>query len=151
MKNSRAQGNKNQAWIKAWLTERGWTVRNFPVQARPVFGPGGKPLMRNGVMVFRKAEADVWGADLIARKEIAPGDPCLLWIQASGSSGVKKRVEEFRKYFSFLLGREYLQLWIKAGRDTWNVRELSIRDDGEHKELGKIIRRKWFSSGGWVW
>jgi hypothetical protein len=139
----RSAGNSNQRWIAAWLTERGWIVRNFPSLARPIFGPGGKPMMKDGRMIFSKLSLDTWGADLCARKPNV-----LLWIQASGSSGVKKRVDEFKKYFQFLLPGEHLQLWTKAGT-TWNVKEIPIREGAEPLELGKIIRRKFYSGCGW--
>lgn len=145
---TRATGNALQRWVKAWLEERGWRIHNFPVQARPVFGSSG-PMMKAGRMIFRKQGQDVFGADLVARRN--PGDNneiALLWIQVSGSSGVKKRVEEFRKYFQFLLPGEHLQLWIKSGA-TWNVKKISINKIDEPVELGKIIRRKFYSASGW--
>jgi hypothetical protein len=140
---TRSSGNANQRWIVKWLTERGWIVRNFPVLSRPVFGPGGKPMMKNGRMIFSRLSLDTFGADLVCRK-----DGVLLWIQASGSPGVKKRVDEFKKYFQFLLIGEHLQLWTKVEKD-WNVKEIPIVEGAEPMELGKIIRRRWYSVCGW--
>jgi hypothetical protein len=146
----RAAGNANQRWIADWLIERGWTVRNFPVISRPIFGPGGKPMTKDGRMIFSRLSLDTFGADLVARRDMGAikENGMLLWIQASGSSGVKKRVDEFKKYFQFLLPGEHLQLWIKTGT-AWNVKEIPITEGAEPLELGKIIRRKFYSASGW--
>jgi hypothetical protein len=81
--NTRAKGNTFQVWIRRFLVERGWTVRNFPLTIQP--------LNRGGKTIFRPLKQDAWAADLIARR---PGT--LLWIQASCSGGIAKRVEEFK-------------------------------------------------------
>ena len=144
--NKRAKGNAFQVWIKAWLEERGWQVLNFPVRAVPVMGRGGKPLMKNGKMVFRKMDQDVWGADLIA-KRVARGMR-RLWIQASEDSGVAKRVEEFKKHWEGgTFNNEYLHLWIKSDNGAINVKEV-IPETWEAIDLGKIIRRKWYPVEG---
>ena len=120
-------------------------------------------MMKDGRMIFSRLSLDVFGADLVARKDIFSQKVstglgidfkfkdllgAILWIQASGSSGVKKRVDEFKKYFQFLLPGEHLQLWTKTGT-TWNVKEIPITEEAEPIELGKIIRRKWYSASGW--
>jgi hypothetical protein len=137
---TRSAGNANQRWVADWLTERGWTVANFPVRNRPLF--------KKGKIIYVRLNQDVWGADLMARKKMNPGDIYILWIQVAVNRGVKKRVDEFKKYFQFLLPGEHLQLWTKTGT-TWNVKEIPIREGAEPMELGKIIRRKWYSACGW--
>lgn len=147
MTNKRAKGNAFQVWIKTWLEERGWQVLNFPVRAVPVMGPGGKPLMKNGKMVFRKMDQDVWGADLIAK---TAGDrrKRRLWIQASEDSGIKKRIEEFKKHWPNGTFRdEELHLWIKADNGAINIKRV-VPDYWETLDLGKIIRRKWYPVEG---
>ena len=135
--NTRAKGNTFQVWIRRWLVERGWVVRNFPLTIIPITVKGKK--------IFRPLKQDAWGSDLIARR---PGT--LLWIQASCSGGIAKRVEEFKQYFSFLLPGEQLQIWIKTPKGIINISEVD-RELGIAVPLGKIIRCKWYVAEGVKW
>lgn len=147
-RSARASGNEYQVYVRKWLEERGWTVRNFPVIAKPIFGRGGLPLTKDGKPLFSRMNLDVYGADLVARK----GDR-LIWIQASMSSEIKKRLAEFSKYFTDLLPGEEVQIWLKKNGGRTNVLMVDIwLETSESKPqliaepLGMIYQRKWFSS-----
>lgn len=140
--NTRAKGNAFQVWIRRFLVERGWIVRNFPLTIVPITVKSKK--------IFRPLKQDAFGADLICRK-IAMNmmEPYVLWIQASCSGGIKKRVEEFQQYFKFLLPGERLQIWIKTPKGI-NISEVDL-ELGLAIPLGKIIRGKWYAAEGVKW
>ena len=94
----------------------------------------------NGEKIYVSVDNDVWGSDLVCRK-----NGKLLWIQATLDSGVTKRVDEFRKYFHQFLPGEELQLWQKNDKGEINIKQIGLCTA---IEIGKIIRRKFYSSEG---
>ena len=135
--NTRAKGNRFQADVARWLRERGWTVRNFPVSSTP--------MTIKGKRIFVSRPLDVFGADLYARKSGKS-----IWIQASMSGGVHKRVEEYLRYFDFLHPGESLQIWLKTRTGNINVYDIDIKLRLPMK-LGKVIRGAWFTAEGSRW
>jgi hypothetical protein len=137
---TRRTGNEFQRWCAKWLGDRGWVVRNFPVSVVPRKTPAG--------LVYAGQKLDVWGADMVARKDSGPEDPLLLWVQASCSGGVKKRAAEFQRYFKKPVPGEFFMLFIKTGIGTVNVHLIDVLS-GVPSQAGRIISRKWFSLSGW--
>ena len=137
---ARRKGNEFQSWIRRWLEERGWVVRNFPVSVQPRKTPKG--------LIYCGQKLDVWGADLVARKFIN-GQTELLWIQASCSGGISKRIGEFSEYFTSLCPGEHLQIWIKAKDGAVNIHHSDCPMMGANL-VGKIIRGNFYRklSGG---
>ncbi|MCK5127950.1 MAG: hypothetical protein KAR42_16955 [candidate division Zixibacteria bacterium] len=140
-KSTREKGNDFQRWIRDWLLDRSWTVRNFPMNSRPMNLPDPD---RPGRMklVWLPQDNDVFGCDLVAMK-----GKRRLWIQSSLDEHIQRRLDEFAKYWNqFALGED-LMLWIK--REKWiSVFEIAIRGMGKNKVLflspgGKIIRGRW--------
>lgn len=139
-KSKRQTGLEFQNWIKKWLEERGWIVHNQT--------PVGKMIFIKGKKIFVSQRNDIFGCDLIARKEKR-----LLWIQGSLDSHIQKRIEAFEQYFKGLLGNEDLMIWIKTDKGI-NIKSLyyiynfEISESLRDIDIGKIIRRKFYSSEG---
>lgn len=143
MPTKREKGNAFQRWVKDWLEERGWLIRNFPMTSRMI--------KIKGKMIFVKQNNDVFGCDLIARK-----DRRCLWVQATLDSSVTKRQEEFERYllkFDMLPGEDFL-IWMKNEKGEINVKFVFMQANhtkGDHigiMDIGKIIRRKFYCSEG---
>lgn len=139
---ARARGLVFQRWIKKWLEDRGWLVRNFAPVPKAIWDKKKKKL------IYISVKNDVWGSDLIARKEGR-----MLWIQASLDAHITKRVEEFEKYFKEFLADEDLMIWIKTDKAI-NIKILSYMWNFEMKDhmfdidIGKIIRGKFYVAEG---
>lgn len=133
----RRKGTDFQRWIKKYLEERGWIVHNQTLCSKKVWIAGE----------IREVSTrqDIFSADLIARKIKNFNEPFvddikgLRWIQSSYSSNVKKRYEDFLKYFKFLLDGESFQLWIKTKSGQINIFDFTM---DACRQTGKIIRRK---------
>lgn len=144
-RSAREKGNEFQNWVAHWLEDRGWVVRNFPLASRPLFDK------RQQKVIYVRQSQDVFGADLVARK-----DGRLIWIQASATADISRRIEEFNRYFHFLLQFEELQIWVKAKPTEINLTRLhSIPKDFEGairfepEIVGKIIRRRFYAASGY--
>jgi len=142
-KSLREKGNAYQRWIRDWLQDRDWTVRNFPMTSRPILIPDEK---RPGEkkMVWLPQNNDVFGCDLIARKGLL-----ILWIQSSLDEHIARRLETFLKYFKAIGSREYLMIWIK--REKWHsIKKVSIGTTGLMivEDLGKIQAGKFTLARG---
>lgn len=138
-RSAREKGNEFQNWITKWLEARGWVVRNFPLASRPLFDK------RQQKVIYVRQSQDAFGADLVARK-----DGRLIWIQASATADISRRIQEFQKYFHFLLNHEELQIWVKAKpteinlTGIWTTGSLFRTD-----HIGKIIRRRFYAVAGY--
>jgi len=132
-KSLREKGNAYQRWIRDWLQERGWTVRNFPMTSRPIMVPDEKhPGQKK--MIWLPQNNDVFGCDLIARK-----GGLILWIQSSLDDHITRRLDEFFKYFHNIGSWERLMIWIK--REKWHsIKLVSVGSTGLMvvEDLGKI-------------
>lgn len=111
-KSARQKGNEYQIWIRDWLQECGWTVRNFPMLTNAIMIMD-KTFPFQKRMVWIPKDNDVFGCDLVARKEGK-----ILWIQASLDDHIARRMDTFAKYFKELSPDEILMLWIK--REKWH-------------------------------
>lgn len=142
-KSSREKGNAYQRWIRDWLQERGWTVRNFPMTSKPLLLPDKKnPAIKK--LIWLPQNNDVFGCDLIARKE-----PLLLWIQSSLDEHIARRLDEFLKYFKRMGHFEYLMIWIK--REKWHsIKIVHIGGVGfmTVKDIGRIQAGKFILAAG---
>lgn len=142
-KSLREKGNAYQRWIRDWLIERGWTVRNFPMTSRPILvadekRPGEKK------MIWLPQNNDVFGCDLIAMK-----GRVRLWIQSSLDEHITRRLLEFSRYFKTLGPFEILIIWIK--REKWHsVKKVTIGSRGEMivADIGKIQTGKFIPARG---
>lgn len=112
-KSPREKGNAYQVWIRNWLEERGWVVRNFPVISRPPIMVPDKEHPGRMKEIWLRQDNDVFGSDLIAMK-----GKVRLWIQASLDEHITRRVETLAKYYESLGPYEILMIWIK--RDKWH-------------------------------
>lgn len=143
-KSPREKGNAYQLWIRHWLEDRGWTVRNFPVISKPPIEVPDKKHPGRKVLIWLHQDNDVFGCDLIARKE-----PLLLWIQSSLDEHIARRLQEFSKYFKRMGAFEYLMIWIK--RDKWHsIKIIHISSLGylTVKDVGKIQVGKFIPARG---
>lgn len=133
-KSLREKGNDYQRWIRDWLQERGWIVRNFPMTSRPLMLPDKKkPGTKK--LVWLPQNNDVFGCDLIARKS-----PLILWIQSSLDDHIARRLEEFQKYFKYLNPWEHVMIFIK--REKWHsIKNCSMGTTGViiAEDLGRIL------------
>jgi len=134
---NRKKGLLFQKWCEKWLIERGFIVRNFLPTAKAVFIPN---LNRT---LWISQDNDCFASDLVARK-----DSRVYWIQVSHGTAVTKRVEDFKKYFTFLLPGEELMLWLKRQKgqidgykDCVSVYIID-RVSFEAKEMVRIVRRE---------
>ena len=142
-KSLREKGNAYQRWIRDWLIERGWTVRNFPMTSRPILihddkRPGEKK------MIWLPQNNDVFGCDLIAMK-----GRVRIWIQSSLDEHITRRLQEFSKYFKALGPFEILMIWIK--REKWHsIKKVIIGTRGEMivADVGKIQVGKFYPAKG---
>lgn len=133
----REKGNAYQRWIRDWLIDRGWTVRNFPMTSRPILVPDEK---RPGhkKMIWLPQNNDVFGCDLIARNIKGP---LILWIQCSLDDHIARRLEEFLKYFKYVSPWERVMIWIK--REKWHsIKLVTVAPTGLMvvEDLGKVER-----------
>ena len=141
--NKREKGLTFQQWIKKWLEERGWTVRNFSPTSKPIYSKKFRKI------IYVSVNNDFWGADLIARKLDRNNQIRQLVIQASLSTGIQKRIDEFHKYYKKLMPGEMLQIWIKTDKGVINIKECFIAfNEIQTSDIGKIIRRKFFCTEG---
>lgn len=142
-KSLREKGNSYQRWIRDWLQDRGWMVRNFPMTSRPIMVPDEKrPGQKK--MIWLPQNNDVFGCDLIGRKCMM-----MLWIQSSLDDHITRRMEEFLKYFKYLGEWEYLMIWIK--REKWHsIKRVTIGTSGLMivEDLGKIQKGKFTLARG---
>jgi len=142
-KSLREKGNDFQIWIKNWLQERGWTVRNFPMTSKAITIPikKGSKVMK---LIWVHQNNDVFGSDLIAIK-----GRVRLWIQASLDEHISRRTEEYSKYFTALGPYEALMIWIK--RANWkSIKKVIIGTTGQMivADLGKIQAGKFTPAKG---
>ncbi len=142
-KTTRQKGNDYQVWIRDWLQARDWTVHNFPMSMRPLFIPDDKNPGQTK-MIWKPQENDVFGCDLIARKETA-----LLWIQATMDDHVARRLDSSGRYFKELSPSEILMIWMKKEKGTW-VRRVHTDPRGvlHVVDVGKIIQGKFIPEQG---
>lgn len=149
-KNKRAKGLEFQRWIKKWLEEKDWIVHNQV--------PVGKLIVVKGKKIFISQRNDIFGCDLIARKDFKNNlnfSMVTLWIQATLDSGITRKVEELKKFpWGRSLG-DRVQVWLKTAKGDINIKELVIifnqdlmKSIFEVKDLGKIIRRKFYACEG---
>ncbi len=134
---NRKKGALFQKWCEKWLIERGFIVRNFMPTAKAVFIP---KLNRT---LWISQDNDCFASDLVARK-----DGKVYWIQVSHGTAVTKRIEDFKKYFIFLLPGEELMLWLKRPKgylqDVGSYVSIYVIDkvSFEAVEEARIIRRE---------
>lgn len=144
MTTKREKGLEFQRWVAKYLEERKFIVRNFPMSGKFVYikdEKTGKPKR-----VYVSTKNDVFGCDLVARKESESRIKKVYWIQATLHPQLKKRLSELLKYFKFLLPGERVQLWVKNKKGEINIKELDL-DNDKFIEIGKIIRRKFYKVG----
>jgi len=146
-KNTRKKGNDFQRRCAGYLKDWGWTVRNFPVTVQPI--------RIGGRRIFATRPIDIWGSDMVARKDrpsIHNIDsmifPRLIWVQASLSGGVKKRIEDFKASISLPLPGEEFQIWLVSSTGSINVKQVDVQT-GVAIDLGKIIKGSWFGKAGY--
>jgi len=124
--NKRKKGLDFQDWIKKFLEEKGWTVHN----QRPV----GKLVGKN----YISQRNDIFGCvDLIAKKENKP----TIWIQASLSPNLEKRLKEFLQLGNIWNSEDLVQVWIKRKSGLVDIFQVF---GTELHLVGKIIRRKFY-------
>ena len=143
-KSPREKGNAYQVWIRNWLQERGWTVRNFPVISKPPIEVPDKKHPGRKILIWLHQDNDVFGSDLIAMK-----GKIRIWIQASLDEHIARRVGEFAKYFKSLGPYEILMIWIK--REKWHsLKKVNIGTRGEMlvADVGKIQAGKFLPATG---
>ncbi len=127
-KSSREKGNDFQRWIRDWLQDRSWIVRNFPMMSRPLNMPDPD---RRGRMklVWLPQDNDVFGCDLVAMK-----GSMRIWIQSSLDEHIQRRLDTFALYFDEIGPGEDLMLWIK--REKWiSVFTIKIKGGAKNKFL----------------
>jgi len=122
-------GNAFQDWIAKHLRKTGWDVANFKTFS--------KQLIINGKMHWTSQRQDVFGCDIIAIKHKQP----ILFIQASLSGAVKKRLKEFQKY-NFPKKHCIIQLWIKREDGRISVKELI---NEQLIDVGQFYRGKFYA------
>jgi len=136
-KSLREKGNSYQRWIRDWLQDRGWIVRNFPMTSRPILIPETDPKkFGQKKMIWLPQNNDVFGCDLIARNRKGP---LILWIQCSLDDHITRRAEEFLKYFKYVSPWERVMIWIK--REKWHsIKLVTLGRTGLMvvEDLGKI-------------
>lgn len=143
-KSPREKGNAYQVWIRDWLEERGWTVRNFPVISRPPIMIPDKEHPGRMKEIWLRQDNDVFGSDLIAMK-----GKVRLWIQASLDEHIARRVAEFAKYFESLGPYEILMIWIK--REKWHSLKrvyITVAVAAIIEDIGKIQVGKFIAAQG---
>jgi len=143
-KSLREKGNAYQVWIRDWLQERSWTVRNFPVISRPPIIVPDKEHPGKMKKIWLHQDNDVFGCDLIAMK-----GRVRLWIQSSLDEHIARRLKEFSRYFKALGPFEILMIWIK--RDKWHsLKKVTIGSRGEMivADVGKIQVGKFIPARG---
>ena len=131
----RQKGRIFERWCRDFLQERGWTVRDFP--------PTSRVLKIKGKTVITSSSQDCFGADLLGVKQGNNGHDEILLVQCTLHKGIKKRLDEFAKYFETKITNLDLQLWIK--RDNGEVDVKRVVPGGDVVDLGKIIRRKFYA------
>lgn len=137
-KSKREKGNDFQRWIRDWLQKKGWIVRNFPTEMRPIKIIDKKTKKLKDIYVARKN--DVFGADLIVKKNSR-----IMFIAASLDPHVQRRLEEFEKYFEVNCPNILLQIWIKTEKGI-NIKDCKYFDSKlTALDHGKIIRGKFYS------
>ena len=125
-KSLREKGNDFQVWIRNWLRDRGWIVRNFPMTSRKITIPDPK---RPGWMkeIWLPQDNDVFGCDLIARKGIE-----ILWIQATIGPNIQRKIDKISPYFKEIGPQENIMIWVK--RINWiSIKLLNIHFQGIEK------------------
>lgn len=145
--NTRKKGNDFQRRCAEYLRAWGWEVRNFPVTVQPIFVKGKR--------IFASRPIDIWGSDMVARKD-RPSTlnidsqifPRLLWVQASLDGAVKKRVDEFMRLITTPLPGEEFQIWLASPTGSINVKKIDF-GEGTAIDLGKIIKGSWFGKSGY--
>jgi len=137
-KSKREKGNDFQRWIRDYLQKKGWIVRNFPTEMRPLKIKDKKTGELKDIFVPRNN--DVFGADLIAIKELR-----IMFVAASLDPHIKRRVEEFEKYFKVRNSNIVLQIWIKTDKGI-NIKICRyFNEQLKALDYGKIIRGKFYS------
>ena len=137
----REKGLAFQRWIKKWMEGRGWTVHNQV--------PMGTAIkVRDNRTIFVSQRNDIFGADLIARQfDYGFGIGTVHWIQATLDSNIKRKVDEFKKYFKNTLEGESLQIWVKTKKGGVNIKEVVIfNKKASVRDIGKIVRGKIYYS-----
>jgi len=123
-------GNKFQTWIEKYLRKLSYDVVNFKTVSKMIPSATGK-------MIWISQRQDFFGCDLAA---IKPNEK-ILFIQASLSQNIGKRLKEFQKY-GFPLKNCKVQLWLKRPDNSIAIKEYN----GEALvDIGKIIRSKFYS------
>lgn len=143
---TRRSGNDFQLRVKKILEGLGYVVHNFPMSAVPVRILGGAVKVKKGRPVFSRKSNDVFGSDLVARRDNPlPEKRCVRWIQATRHSGIKKRLEEFQKYWTFTLPGESVELW--QGKKDGTIRVLEYLPGLPELQLrGRVVKGKFESS-----
>lgn len=147
-KSLREKGNGFQRWIRDWLQDRSWIVRNFPMTSRPMMIPDKQNPMKK-TLIWLPQDNDVFGCDLVARKGSQ-----VLWIQASLDEHIQRRLDKLAVYFDEICPGEDIMLWIK--REKWiSVFVIKIQHQQPAKGRmlyitpgGKIIRGRWSPDPG---
>lgn len=142
----REKGNKFQLWIRDYLREREWIVRNFPMLTNALMLPDKK---RPGEkkLIWLPKDNDVFGCDLVARKGALS-----MWIQASLDSHIQRRLDIFIKYFTELSPHEILMIWIKEEKGI-RIKRVHVDDVGRERvmrvtDVGKIVLKKFTPESG---
>jgi len=131
MKNKRKSGLAFQRWIRDWLQEKGWLVHNQT--------PAGRIIVVKGERKYVSQRNDIFGCwDLIAKKP----DRSALYIQATSHKSLKEKIKQIDEVGMKYFKGDDVQIWLK--RETGIIDIYNASGDN----IGKIIRRKFFSSEG---
>lgn len=134
------RGTKFRKWVEDWLKERMFKVHNQPHMSKRIIVRDKKTGELKEIWVRKKI--DIFGCDILAMK----GDR-VIWIQTTLDPHIDRRIKELIKYFEFT--RHDVQIWIKTGPGQVNIKKIDFfRDPMVDIDLGKILRKKYYSSEG---
>ena len=129
---TKKSGNDFQNKIEKFLRQRGFDVINQKTSSRQI-------TLASGQKVWTSSKQDIFACDLIAMKQKEK----ILFIQASMSGDVTKRLKDFKRY-NFPLEHCIVQLWLKRDDGSIAIKEY----DGKILiDVSKIIRGKVYSIG----
>jgi len=130
-KSKRTSGLAFQRWCKEWLEPKGWLIHNQT--------PAGRMIVIKGKKIFISQRNDLFGIfDLICKKE----NKKTLFIQATLHKSLKEKIKQIDEVGMKYFKDDDVQIWLK--RETGVIDIFNPYGDN----LGKIIRRKFFSSEG---